>query len=113
MKMTKESIISIYNNINRVEGERPYNDPLKWNRFRSCNAYLAHEPITVPDENGEEHLILVVKSYNTKVAFYDYTTHCFCEIGKFSRTTSKQCTQIFNTHFVGADRVNAMHYIAW
>ena len=113
MKMTRESIISIYNNINRVEGERPYNDPLRWERFRSCNAYIAHEPITVrDDETGEWHTIRVIKSYNTKVAFYDYTTQCFCEIGKFSVTTSKQCTQIYNTYY-GGDRVNAMHYVAW
>ena len=106
--MTKENIISIYNNIEATLREFPKN----FERFRSCNAYLATEPLTVKcDATNEWHSIRVIKSYDTIVAFYDYTTQCFCEIGKFSRTTSKQLTQIFNQYYVG-ERVNAMH-IMW
>lgn len=111
--MTRESIISIYNNIPRVIMERPLSDPLKYNRFKSCNAYIASEEITVKDgETNTWHRVRVIKSYNTVVAFYDYNEHCFCEIGKFSRTTSKQLTQIFNTYYYGDGRLNAMH-IVW
>lgn len=107
--MTRESIISIYNNSFAVEGERPYNKPMTYTRFNYCNAYIADECLVVKDNTDNTyHTIRMIKSYNTKVAFYDYTSQCFCEIGKFSRTTSKQCTQIFNKYYYG-DRVNAMH----
>ena len=111
--MTRESIISIYNNIPKVVLARPLFDPLTYYQFRSCNAYIANEYITVrDDETGEDHEIRLIKSYNTTVAFYDYDTNSFCEIGKFSRTTSKQLTQIYNQEYPRSERVNAMH-IMW
>lgn len=111
MKMGRESIISIYNNSFGVEKERRYNNPMVYTRFRHCNAYIANECLVVKDDTDKTlHTIKWIKSYNTIVAFYDYTKNCFCEIGKFSATTSKQCTQIFNEYFHG-DRVNAMYYM--
>ena len=111
--MKRENIISIYNNIPKVVLARPLNDPLEYYRFRSCNAYIASELITVRDDETEkDHEIRLIKSYNTIVAFYDYDTNTFCEIGKFSRTTSKQLTQIHSQEFRSSKRVNAMH-ILW
>lgn len=110
MRMSKESVISIYNNSFGVELKRPFNKPMTYTRFCLCNAYIADECLEVKDDTDNTyHTIRMIKSYDTKVAFYDYTTKCFCEIGKFSRTTSKQCTRIFNRYYKG-DRVNAMHY---
>lgn len=109
--MKRESIISIYNNSFKAVLEFPYNKPLKYDRFNYCNAYIACDTIPVKDDETDTwHTIRLIKSYNTVVAFYDETTHCFCEIGKFSRTTSKQLSQIYNKYY-GGKRVNAMHII--
>ena len=106
--MKKENIISIYNNIPKTLAEFP----VTFSRFRSCNAYIADKTLTVfDDESKTWNTVTLIKSYETIVAFYNHNTHCFCEIGKFSRTTSKQLTQIYNT-FYGGERINAMH-ITW
>ena len=111
--MTKENIISIYNNILEEIKVRPSNDPITYHRFRSCNAYIADELIDVQDDtDGTIHSVRLIKSYDTIVAFYDYDNDVFCEIGKFSPTTSKQCTQIYNQEFRNSERINAMH-IKW
>ena len=107
--MTKENIISIYNNIKEEMRETP----VKFDRFRSCNTYIASDYLTVKDDTDNTyHSVRVIKSYETIVAFYDCTEHCFCEIGKFSPTTSKQLTQIYREYYSSTQRVNAM-YIIW
>ena len=104
--MTKENIIRIYNNIQKT-GEK-----VDYYRFRNCNAYISETYVDIIDgETGECNTVRLIKSYDTIVAFYDYDSNCFCEIGKFSRTTSKQLTQIYNQEFRNSERVNAMHII--
>ena len=111
--MTKENIISIYENIQKEVVTRPTNDPIEFYRFRSCNAYIAEDLIDIEDStDGTVHSIRLIKSYDTIVAFYDYDNNVFCEIGKFSPTTSKQLTQIYNQEFRNSERINAMH-IKW
>lgn len=58
-----------------------------WQRFRQCNAYIS---------NCILNRYFLVKSYNTIVAVIDDQEGELYELGKWSRTTSKQVTQIFN-----------------
>lgn len=104
MKMTKESIIAIYEQINKY---------VQYAQFNKCNAFVGtHAQEIVDTTDGTVHEIQPVKSYDTVVGFYDITEDCFCEIGKFSPTTSKQCYRLCHELFGAADRVNAMH-INW
>lgn len=61
-----------------------------WARFHSCNAYVSEEL---------DDRYILIKSYSTIVGIADTETKEFLEIGKYSRTTSKQCTQIYNQRF--------------
>ena len=64
-----------------------------WKQFNHCNAYTAYEKITVTI-GDTDYTVTPIRSYETIVAFeYDGTVY---EIGKYSRTTSKQVTQITN-----------------
>ena len=58
-----------------------------WKRFRHCNAYIS-------SCIGNRYFL--VKSYNTVVAVIDDQTGDLYELGKWTRTTSKQVTQIYN-----------------
>ena len=58
-----------------------------WKQFRSCNAYIS---------NCLFNRYFLIKSYNTIVAVIDDQEGLLYELGKWSRTTSKQVTQIFN-----------------
>lgn len=59
----------------------------KWTQFRHCKAWIS------PCINNRYFL---VKSYNTIVAVIDDQNGELYELGKWSQTTSKQVTQIFN-----------------
>ena len=70
---------------------------MKWQRFRSCQAWIGtitYEGITYG----------LVKSYATIVGLIDYEERKFYELGKYSRTTSKQVTQIYNSMYTFCDR---------
>ena len=58
-----------------------------WKQFRHCNAYIS---------NCLFNRYFLIKSYNTIVAVIDDQQGELYELGKWSRTTSKQVTQIFN-----------------
>ena len=60
---------------------------ITWKRFRHCNSYIS---------NCILNRYFLVKSYNTIVAVIDDQEGELYELGKWSRTTSKQVTQIFN-----------------
>ena len=60
---------------------------ITWKQFRSCNAYIS---------NCLFNRYFLIKSYNTIVAVIDDQQGVLYELGKWSRTTSKQVTQIFN-----------------
>ena len=60
---------------------------LKWKRFRSCQCWIS-ECIN--------NRYFLVKSYNTIVAVIDDQQAELYELGKWSTTTSKQVTQIYN-----------------
>ena len=79
-------------------------------QFRNCNAYYGYEPITMywADEivgyEREAHVI-PIRSYNTIVGFADIDNQVVYEYGKYSRTTSKQFSQICHTRFPNYERV--------
>lgn len=58
-----------------------------WKRFRHCNAYIS---------SCIGYRYFLVKSYNTIVAAIDDQNGDLYELGKWSTTTSKQVTQIYN-----------------
>lgn len=58
-----------------------------WKQFRHCNAYIS---------NCLFNRYFLIKSYNTIVAVIDDQQGELYELGKWSKTTSKQVTQIFN-----------------
>ena len=67
----------------------------EWTQFRHCQAWLSgHIYNSAYNKNFR-----LMKSYNTIVAFIDCDTSEFISLGKWSRTTSKQTTQIFNAIF--------------
>ena len=66
---------------------RHYPICLKWKRFRSCQCWIS-ECIN--------NRYFLVKSYNTIVAVIDDQNGELYELGKWSTTTSKQVTQIYN-----------------
>lgn len=60
---------------------------INWKQFRHCNAYIS---------NCLFNRYFLIKSYSTIVAVIDDQQGELYELGKWSRTTSKQVTQIFN-----------------
>ena len=71
---------------------------LEWTQFNHCNAYIGGF-VYVPNEDGTVHKCTPIKSYNTIVGFVDNNDGIIYEYGKYSRTTSKQVTQICNQWF--------------
>ena len=67
---------------------------VRYSRFNYCQAYIS-ERIYCSAFDLDFQL---VKSYETIVAVIDHTHQKFIRLGKWSRTTSKQSTQIHNTH---------------
>lgn len=71
---------------------------IDWSRFRYTNAYLGD--FYWVNVDGKDYQILPYRSYNTVVAF-TYLDG-FYEVGKYSVTTSKQVTQIYNEFYKGS-----------
>lgn len=67
----------------------------RWFRFNSCQAYTS---------GILEDRYILIKSYSTIVGLVDIANQMFYEIGKYSRTTSKQITQIHNQKFSSFSR---------
>lgn len=76
-------------------------DTVSFSRFKSCHCFISDDFVIV---NGKRYRL--IKSYKTFVAFVDIEDGVFVEIGKFSPTTSKQCTQIYNTYYRNCQRIN-------
>ena len=85
---------------------------IKWKQFNHCNAYTTDEThVCYIMDNGITRIELQpIRSYETivalaiKVTQSNKTTYEFYEIGKYSRTTSKQVTQIYNKLYSTYDR---------
>lgn len=71
---------------------------VNWQRFNYCQAWVS-EPLQY-----NNIMIRLVKSYNTIVGFINLNTCEYIELGKWSRTTSKQVTQIHNAMFRSFER---------
>lgn len=78
-----------------------YETGVHFERFRSCQAWIS-EPIFNSAYNITFRLI---KSYNTIVGFINLDNGEYIELGKWSVTTSKQVTQIYNSMFSTFERI--------
>lgn len=70
-----------------------------WTRFNYNQCWFSEPCI---DETG---VYVVLKSYNTYVALIDLTHNTFCELGKYSVTTSKHVTQFYNKYYSNFKRI--------
>lgn len=68
----------------------------KWKRFRSCQAFVS-ECIN--------NRYFLLKSYKTVVGIVDDQEGELFELGKWSKTTSKQVTQMVSAANLGSDDV--------
>lgn len=76
---------------------------IDWVRFNYCNAYTTEGALIEITIGNDDYYVLPILSYTTVVGFaYNGVVY---EIGKYSRTTSKQFTQICNAYFSDYDRV--------
>lgn len=64
-------------------------------QFRSCQAWIS----TTIFNSAYNVTFQLVKSYDTIVGFINLDTKEYIELGKWSRTTSKQVTQIYNAFY--------------
>lgn len=76
---------------------------IEWFRFNHCNAYTTEGALVNVTIGNNEYFVMPIMSYETVVAFV--YNHIVYEIGKYSRTTSKQVTQICNTYFSDYERI--------
>lgn len=73
---------------------------ISWNKYHYTNVYLGDVTnVTIDDIT---YNVIPYRSYNTVVAFLHFWN--FYEVGKYSRTTSKQVTQIYN-EFYGSNTI--------
>ena len=66
---------------------------IKWRRYKSCQAWIG----TIGDYS-------LIKSYKTIVGLVDDENRKFYELGKYSRTTSRQMTRIYNDLYPFCER---------
>lgn len=86
--------------VNALQGMR---GSIDWVQFNHCNAYTTGGAIERVIIGETEYFVQPIMSYSTIVGFVH---ECVVyEIGKYSRTTSKQFTQICNTYFSEYDRI--------
>lgn len=86
--------------INGLQAMRPR---IEWVKFNYCNAYTTAGALVKIIVGNDEYNVLPIMSYTTVVGFfYDGVVY---EIGKYSRTTSKQFTQICNAYFSSYERI--------
>lgn len=90
MKLSKEDLKKIIGSMPRTN----------FTRFNNCQAW-----VSLPSYYGcYNKTFQLIKSYTTIVAVIDCTDNILYELGKYSKTTSKQIIQINNQMF-GAERV--------
>lgn len=92
MNATIASAIKKYLQYNYTDG---------YDRFNYTNAYIGKTYRFVPVNIGTdvyEFCVCPIKSYETVVAFIDLQTDTVYECGKYSKTTSKQLSQISGRH---------------
>lgn len=93
--------------VNIIIDEIEYNDRENiYRRFRTCNFYIGETRRYYIAEELDI-FIIPLKSYETIVGFVDCTNKVFYEVGKYSRTTSKQMTQVHNAYFNDCIRLYA------
>lgn len=68
---------------------------IEWHQVGKKNAYVSQ---------CLQNRFFLIKSYSTIVGIVDDQEADFFEIGKYSPTTSKQMTQIYNSRFSDCDR---------
>lgn len=87
--------------------QRDYIHKMMWFQFRRCQAWTSSGYIQMTDVITDR-LVMVqpIRSYDTIVGFVAISpdsngnpTEEFYEVGKYSRTTSKQVTQIYNDKY--------------
>ena len=81
--------------VNELENHK---NLINWTPYRFTNAYLGD--FYWVNVDGKDYHILPYRSYNTVVAFA-YKSD-FYEVGKYSRTTSKQVTRIYNDFYANS-----------
>lgn len=87
--MTQQTINFNTNNLLRIcEVSRNYSPlVISWVQFNKKNAYVS---------NCIKNRYFIVRSYNTIVAIIDDQEGVLFELGKWTTTTSKQVTQLYN-----------------
>lgn len=86
--------------INQLQAKRY---ELEWTQFNSTNADIGEFTCVVI--GNDVHPVTPIQSYTTVVAFFHWDTATFVEVGKYSRTTSRQVTQIYNRDYSDFKRV--------
>ena len=86
--------------VNALQGMR---DHIDWIRFNHCNAYTTVSSSFAETIGYDGYYVQPIMSYTTVVGFAH--NGIVYEVGKYSRTTSKQFTQIFNTYYPDYKRV--------
>jgi len=95
MGMSNNRAVETARELMSVKGMLENGRPIKWNRFNNCNAYVSQ---------CLKNRFFLIKSYSTIVGIVDDQEADFFEIGKYSKTTSKQVTQIHNQMFPDTTR---------
>lgn len=91
--MTCTRLNKIFKEIKQEVELYGHENGIKWQRIKTRNFYISNT------FRYNDHYIILLKSYETIVGFVDCTENIFYEFGKYSRTTSKQMTQIYNMLF--------------
>ena len=86
--------------INQLQANR---ENYEWSQFRSTNADIGE--FTCVTIGNDVYPVTPIQSYTTIVAFFNWDTAEFVEVGKYSRTTSRQVTQIHNSEYSSFKRV--------
>jgi hypothetical protein len=98
MGMSNDRAVETARELTGIKSMLENGEAIRWNQFRSCNAYVSQ---------CLKNRFFLIKSYQTIVGIVDDQEADFFEIGKYSRTTSKQVTQIHNAMFPDTKR----HYV--
>lgn len=72
-----------------------YRNQCEWKQFNHCQAWVSE----IIYNSAYDVTFQLIKSYNTIVGFVDHNNGEYIALGKWSRTTSKQQTQIYHTYF--------------
>lgn len=91
--------------VNTIIDELEYhNNENIYRQFRTSKFYIGDtRRYYIPEE--VDIFIIPLKSYGTIVGFVDCTNKVFYEVGKYSRTISKQMTQAHKAYFYDCIRL--------